>query len=282
MPGSPPDREDAMLRPGEAERFLAILGIDPKTPGIDALTELVRAHLLRIPFENISKLYRWRRQGLAGLVHLSEYLDGIEQHQFGGTCYTINFHLHELLVALGYDVLLCGADMRRPDVHLVNIVRVAGREFLVDAGYAAPFLIPMPLDLTTDHVVSLGRDRYVLSPRDAQGRSRLSLLRDGIKRHGYLVKPASRTIDEFAVVIADSFRPGATFLNSVLLARFGDAYSLVLHNLTSIETRGDTVALSTFPSIAELIEAIEREFGITASVSQVALDGLSMDTDAWG
>ena len=109
--------EEAMLRPGEAERFLAILGIDPKKPGIDELAELVRAHLLRIPFENISKLFRWRCKGVAGLVPFSEYLYGIEQHHFGGTCYTINFHLHQLLVALGYDVLLCGADMSRPDVH---------------------------------------------------------------------------------------------------------------------------------------------------------------------
>ena len=164
-----------MLHPGEAERFLAILGIDPKTPGIDELAELVRAHLLRIPFENISKLFRWRYKGVASLVPFSEYLDGIEQHHFGGTCYTINFYLHQLLVALGYDVLLCGADMSRPDVHLVNIVRVGDREFLVDAGYAAPFLAPMPLDLPTDYVLSLGHDRYILSPRDALGRSRLSL-----------------------------------------------------------------------------------------------------------
>ena len=270
-----------MLRPGEAERFLAILGIDSKKPGIDELAELVRAHLLRIPFENISKLFRWRCKGVAGLVPFSEYLDGIEQHHFGGTCYTINFHLHQLLVALGYDVLLCGADMSRPDVHLVNIVRVGGREFLVDAGYAAPFLAPMPLDLPTDYVLSLGHDRYILSPRDAQGRSRLSLLRDGIPRHGYRVTPAPRTVDEFATVIADSFRPGATFLNSVLLTRFGDAYSFVLHNLTSIESRGDTVISSALRSVDELIEAIEREFGIAASVSRAALEGLSMNMDIW-
>jgi hypothetical protein len=68
----------------------------------------------------------------------------------------------------------------------------------VDVGYAAPFLVPLPLDLAHDQDIVWGRERYVLKPRDAAGRPRLELHRDGGLRHGYLVNPAPRRIEEFA------------------------------------------------------------------------------------
>jgi arylamine N-acetyltransferase len=39
------------------QRNLDVLGVTKKAPSRDALTELVTAHLTRVPFENISKLY---------------------------------------------------------------------------------------------------------------------------------------------------------------------------------------------------------------------------------
>ena len=45
------------------------------------------------------------------------------------------------------------------DSHCEIIVNVDGREYLIDAGYGAPFLSPMPRDPATDYVVELGRDR---------------------------------------------------------------------------------------------------------------------------
>ena len=69
---------------------------------------------------------------------LDQFLADIENYHFGGTCYTNNYFLKLLLSYLGYDVKLCGADMNRPDVHVVNIVRIEGREFIVDVEYAAP------------------------------------------------------------------------------------------------------------------------------------------------
>lgn len=67
--------------------------------------------------------------------------------------------------------------MSNPDVHLVSMVNVDEREYLVDVGYAAPFLSPLPRDLATDFIIVLGRDFYVLKPQDAQGSSRMELYR---------------------------------------------------------------------------------------------------------
>ena len=138
------------LTDAEVARYLRVLGVEPARPSLDALGRLVRAQPCRVPFENVSKLYYRRQRGRRELPGLDLFLDGVERHRFGGTCYANNFHFYRLLRALGYGVTLCGADMRSgPDVHAAIRARMEGRELLVDVGYAAPFYDPIPLDLPT-------------------------------------------------------------------------------------------------------------------------------------
>lgn len=262
------------------EQYLRLLGVTRRKPSFEALSDLVFAHLTRVPFENISKLYRWKRQGLAALPALQQFLDGIEQCHFGGTCYTNNFHFYTLLSALEYEVKLCSADMATPDVHMASIVRVGGHDYLVDTGYAAPFLAPIPLDLKNDYVIHLGRDRYVLKPRDELGQSRLELYREGKLKHGYLLKPQPRRIEDFQVVIADSFGPNATFLNSILMARFWRGSSVVIHNFTMIESWGQEWSQRSLRQ-QEVATTIYNQFGIPSAIAGVAIEGLRDFQDAW-
>lgn len=233
------------MRPDCLERYLSLLGVPRKTPGLDGLRELVQAHLCRVPFENVSKLYYMRHLGLRGLPDLELFLDGVEQFNFGGTCYPNNYYFYQLLANLDYQVMLCGADMSNPDVHLVSMVKLDEGEYLVDVGYGAPFVVPLPRDLATDYVVRLGNDRYVLKPQDADGRSRIELYRDGKLKHGYIAKPLPREIGEFESVISDSYRDEATFMNALLLARFFPDRSLVIHNLTVTEFQGTEFSVRT-------------------------------------
>jgi len=269
------------LNHSEAERYLALLDIPESGPSLGTLNRIVRAHMIKVPFENISKLYRWKTAGVNELINLELFLDGIAQYHFGGTCYSNNYHLHQLLKYLGFDVVLCGADMNRPDVHIVNVVRVEGREYIVDVGYAAPFMEPLPRDLPTDYIISLGIDRYILNPKDATGRSRLTHYKNGTSDHGYVLNPIPRDIGHFAHVITDSFRPDATFMNAVLLARFDSDYSQVIRNMTFVESKGTTIRTQSLTTIDDLIAAIEKIFAIQPVISRVALDGLSMRQDAW-
>lgn len=263
------------------ERYLRVLGVANRGPSSAALAELVYAHVTRVPFENISKLYRRKHLSLAGLPGIELFLEGIEQYHFGGTCYSNNFHFYTLLASLGYRVKLCGADMSNPDVHIVIMVEVDGREYLVDGGYAAPFLSPMPRDLQQDYVIALGRDRYVLKPQDASGCSRLEMYRDGVMKHGYLATPAARNIEEFAAVITDSFRPSATFLNALLLARFYGDRSVVIHNMSVIESRGRDTTTRALRSREDLVTEVERQFGIPGQVVREAISELHDLVDAW-
>lgn len=262
-------------------RYLRLLGIQHEKTCYAELRRIVRAHLTRIPFENISKLFYHRVEGLQQIPGLPRYLDGIERYRFGGTCYTLNYHLYSLLRSLGYRATLCGAGMNQPDAHMVILVNCEGKEYLVDAGYAAPFLEPLPRFLGYDYRITLGTDEYVLSSKDNKGRSKLTLYRDGSPRHGYLVDPRPRQIEDFRPVISESLLPGATFMNCVLLVRFETDYSMVLHNLTITESRGQRVIRKVLKSTDELVPAIEKHFGIPPAVSETALEGLSFARDAW-
>jgi arylamine N-acetyltransferase len=265
----------------EFEKYLSLLDIQQHKPSIEALERLVQSHLTKIPFENISKLYYWKTTGRHSLPDLTQYLDGIERYHFGGTCYTNNYFLHRLLSHLGYDVSLCGADMNKPDVHLVNIVKIEGREFVVDAGYAAPFLEPIPRDLNEDYSISLGRDRYVLKPKDFAGRSRLELYRNEELKHGYNINPSPRIMSEFSHVVKASYEREATFMNAVLLVRFGLLSSSVIHNFQYIETQGSSSKIEHLRSSDELVERIFHVFGIPSDVVRIAIDGFSFKSDAW-
>ena len=276
-----PDYSAAPLPEDVVSHYLAILGVARTQPGLTALRELVKAHLTRIPFENISKLYYYKRFGLTNLPDIRMYLEGIEEKHFGGTCYSNNYYLHLLLRSLGYEAKLCAADMRNPHVHAVNMITIEGREYLVDSGYAAPLLEPIPRDLKIDYETRLGRDRYVLKPQDENGCSRLLLYRDGVLRHGYLAKPAPRRIEDFSTVIAQSFAANATFLNAILLARFYPGASTVIHNLTLIESAGDTSRIYVLANREELVTAIEVHFGMPPAVVSEAIAGLGSLQDAW-
>ena len=269
------------MTPDLLERYLSLLGIQRRKPSIDALNELVEAQMLKVPFENVSKLYYRKHNNLQDLPGLELFLDGIERYHFGGTCYSNNFYFNQLLVNLGYQVRLCGADMLNPDVHLVSVVTSEQREYLVDVGYAAPFLTPLPRDLSTDYIIFLGRDRYVLKPQDTSGRSRMELYRNGSLKHSYLVNPVPRQIKEFNRVIADSYRDNSTFMNALLLVRFFPDRAIILHNLTLIESRGTISKSQNLTSREEMVQATHEYFEIPEEFTKEVMNDIEQFGDAW-
>jgi arylamine N-acetyltransferase len=263
-------------------RYLKLLNLQYEKPGIEYLEKIVRAVMLKVPFENISKLYYLKKYGLVGIPVLTQYLNGIEQHHFGGTCYSNNYYLNGLLVSLGFDAVLCGADMQMPDVHIVNRVKIEGREFIVDAGYAAPFLIPLPADLKTNFEILSGNDKYILHPKDSAGRMKMELFREGILTHGYIMKPEPRTIDNFNKAIKNSFSKDAIFMNSLLAVHFKEDNTIIISNKNIIEMSKQSIIKKPIKDFEELLNEIERIFKIPTSISRIALKNITMHKDAWG
>jgi arylamine N-acetyltransferase len=272
---------DYSLNSSQIDKYMKILGVQKRAPGIESLTEIVSAHVIKIPFENISKLYYLIQADLKFIPEADRYLEGIQKYNFGGTCYSNNYYLYLLLRELGYEVKLCGADKSQPDVHIVNIVKLDGREYLVDTGNAAPFLQPLPRDLKSDYNVYSGNSRYVLKPQDDKGRSKMELYRDDKQIHCYTAKPAARGIDHFNDAIIDSFRSYSTFMNALLLTRFDKNKSLIIHNCNIIETEGKLYKKTKLNNRDDLISAVETYFAVPAEITKIGLSAIKKFKDVW-
>ncbi|TQM57178.1 arylamine N-acetyltransferase family protein [Humibacillus xanthopallidus] len=138
------------LRPGEAAAYLARLGVAaPEAPTLGALASLHRAHLVRVPFENLDiALRRPIRLDLASL--LAKVVD----RQRGGYCYELNGLFAALLRSLGYAVDLVSARVATAEGgltdefdHLALVVTSPelGAAVLADVGFGDGFIDPLPL-----------------------------------------------------------------------------------------------------------------------------------------
>jgi len=221
------------------EKYLDLLGIEKSIPTYDFLCKVVKAHLIKIPFENISKLL-FKKQGLYNIPDFKAFLDGIEKNNFGGTCYTNNYYLYRLLKHLGFEIRLCGADMKNPDVHIISMVKIENKEYIVDVGYAAPFYEPLPRYLKEYFNIALGNEKYVVKPIDNLGRTTIEQQSNETLQHWYTAKPEARNIDEFSKVIMDSYSDDATFMNAIRITKFTEYGSLVLKNLYFTKTVNDS------------------------------------------
>lgn len=268
------DQDDALFN-----HYLWLLGCQRKEPSWEALCELTSAHLVRIPFENISKIYHRVHLGRRWIPSLDEYLNSIECYRFGGTCYTNNYYMHLLLRHLGYDVTLCAAQIARdgsaPNGHMVNIVVVDGREAIVDVGYGAPFWSPLPRDLKEDYIVSVGKDTYVLRPTDSNGCSKVDEFRDGELVHGYLAKPASCKLEDFSDSITASYAVMAMFQRSLSLFRFNSRGFVGVKNCNIMMVEGDHANHTTVDSADELTGFICEHFAMPTFIVTEVIQQLS-------
>ena len=270
-----------VIRSETFHRYLEILGVESASPSLDHLHRLVRAQITRVPFENISKLYLKKTRGAAYIPSLEGHLDGIERYNFGGTCYANNPYFAQLLRHLGYDVTICGADMSRPDVHVVSVIRLGGGEYLVDVGYGAPFFKPMPRDLNHKHEITFGRNRYALHPQDETGQSRMDHFRNGELIHGYVVNPSPREIDHFAEIARESYSDAATFMNVVVVERFFANRSVRFHNFNLTESTPEGAITTQLASRDELVDAIEHHCGIPADIVRDAIADIALEADIY-
>jgi arylamine N-acetyltransferase len=264
------------------DRYLQLLGVERAVPCHELLSELVRAQLIRVPFENVSKLYLRMTRGASFIPSLEEHLEGIERWAFGGTCYANNPHFATLLRNVGFEVDICGAAMSRPDVHVVSIVRLDGIEYLVDVGYGAPFFAPMRVDLDREQEVVFGRSRFVLHPRDGRRRSRLDHYRDGRLIHGYEVDPQPRALDYFGGVIRESYSKEATFMKVVVVERFSADHSIRIHNFELTESTHSTSSTTRLNDRDELVDALARLCGFPAEIVRDVVAGLPLEGEIYG
>jgi len=166
--------------------------------------------------------------------------------------------------------------MKEQDVHIVNMVSIGNKEYLVDAGYAAPFYKALPLGLKKDYIMKAGNYTYVLKAAPLKENTVMQMYYKNEMIHGYTINPLSREIFEFIQIIRESFNSNATFMNTLLLTRFDGEYFLRLENNHYSESNERVTREYTLVSQADLIDLIRDRFGIAANFSSVCLSEIQL------
>ncbi|HET7801816.1 MAG TPA: arylamine N-acetyltransferase [Humibacillus xanthopallidus] len=138
------------LGPAEVAAYLARLGVvAPEAPTLGALASLHRAHLVRVPFENLD--IELGRPILLDLDHLHTK---VVVRRRGGYCYELGGLFAALLRSLGYAVDLVSARVSTADGgltddfdHLALVVTSPDlpEPVLADVGFGDAFIEPLPL-----------------------------------------------------------------------------------------------------------------------------------------
>lgn len=153
----------------------------PLTPTLSTLRHLQLAHLLAVPFENLS--IHW---GQPIVLEEAALFQKIVTQRRGGFCYELNGLFAGLLHALGYPVQMLsagvyGSGVFGPDFdHMALLVRLEADYWLVDVGFGDSFRQPLSItaDLPQDggdgHLYRLTADleqstRWVLAQQTAEG-----------------------------------------------------------------------------------------------------------------
>lgn len=155
----------------------------PLEPTLETLRRLHRAHMLAVPFENLS-------------IHIREEIilddralfSKIVKQRRGGFCYELNGLFAFLLRALGFDVAKLSAGVTGEDGgfdpdfdHMALMVRLEDR-WLADVGFGDSFIEPLRLDERAEQL------QDGISYRIESEGERLILLR----REGEMWKPQYR------------------------------------------------------------------------------------------
>ncbi|MFN2491526.1 MAG: arylamine N-acetyltransferase [Pyrinomonadaceae bacterium] len=119
----------------------------PITPTAEALRNLHLAHLLTVPFENLSI-----HSGQPIILEDEALFDKIVTRRRGGFCYELNGLFAALLRALGFNVVMLSAGVAKadggfsPDFDHMALLVTMQQRWLVDVGFGDSFRHPLVLD----------------------------------------------------------------------------------------------------------------------------------------
>ena len=127
----------------DVSAYLARLELEIEKPSLHFLQKIHRAHLLKIPFENLDIHY-----GKKITFDIRSTFDKIVSCRRGGLCYELNNLIYHLLNQLGFSVYPIAArvfeqDHYSPEFdHLAVILEWEDLPYLVDVGFGKCFTLP--------------------------------------------------------------------------------------------------------------------------------------------
>jgi arylamine N-acetyltransferase len=243
--------------------YLDHIGVeDPGSPSLESLRRLHRAHVERIPFDNLD--IQLGRRTTVDPVETAERIVGCGR---GGYCFHLNGAFSELLLALGYRATRHPGGVQRADQggpaitgkHMTVTVSGLPDEacptgvWMVDVGLGSALHEPLPLH---EGSYRQGPFSYALRPSDAEADAWRLDHAPSIGFLGMDFRGSAARIDEFAAMhehlstapdspfvrvatVQRRHEDGADVLRGTILTRFG----ATAPSVTTIEGRDEWFAV---------------------------------------
>jgi len=225
-----------------------------------ALASLHRAHLMTVPFENLSI-----HLGEAISLAESDLISKIVTRRLGGFCYELNGAFALLLEALGAGVLRVAARvygdgrLSPPFDHLALVVRLpAGNDWwLADVGFGSHSTYPLRYDSRDEQDDPGGR--FVLASA-ADGD--VDVLRDGQPQ--YRIETRDRALADFVPTCWwQQTSPDSHFTQNTICSRLTADGRITLSGHTLIRTSGGARTELKVETDEAVRTAYRENFGIT-------------------
>jgi N-hydroxyarylamine O-acetyltransferase len=261
-----------MAHPGRVEETEAAAYLDriavpwPRRPDVAALRALHRAHLLAVPFENLSI-------GLGEPISLEpgDLLAKVVTRRRGGFCYELNGAFGLLLETLGFGVRRVAASVYGeagpgpPLDHLALLVSVPGDRdpWLADVGFGSHS--EYPLRFTSRRPQHDPAGTFLLADtREGVGTGTgtdLDVLLDG--RPAYRVERRPRSLADFVPMCWwQQTSPKSHFTQSTICSRLTADGRVSLSGRTLIRTSNGTRTETQLPGGSAVLAAYREHFGI--------------------
>jgi N-hydroxyarylamine O-acetyltransferase len=268
--------------PTWTSKYLSHLGLFPEQPSIRFLESLCRAHLTRLPFENISKLMYYRDQKINGFLipPIDLHVNNIQRYDYGGTCYIINSRALLLLKSLGFSCY----HVRLGNHHLGIIVESPeqhGVLMYIDFGAAAPLFKPIYFEIAPNCISSFGVDEIRILPDiDQPGYYRFARYRrEELVNNDWIFNPKHPCeFNELVEVIQEANEPGAFFMSELrcqLWQLDRQRYLSLINNTFTIRTLDKREDKHQLQSISEIEHVIIEEFNLPKLPVRGAIDVLA-------
>jgi N-hydroxyarylamine O-acetyltransferase len=228
----------------------------PLTPTPETLRDLHVAHLLSVPFENLS-------------IHCGEPIVLDEDALFtkivakkrGGFCYECNGLFAGLLRALGFQVAMLGAGVARPQGgygpnfdHMTLMVTLTDR-YLADVGFGDSFLEPLLLDERGEQVQGTRSFRIV------EDGDHLILMRDSEPQYRFSLQPYGFA-DYEEMCRFHQTSPESHFTKNLICSRVTGDGRITLSGMKLINTSGAQRDEQTVATQEEYDRILRDQFGV--------------------
>jgi N-hydroxyarylamine O-acetyltransferase len=231
-------------------------------PSAETLRELQVAHLLAVPFENLSI-----HAGQPIVLEDEALFTKIVEGRRGGFCYEANGLFAALLRALGFDVRMLSAEVARAEGgfgpafdHMALMVSLEQR-WLVDVGFGDSFLAPLLLDERSEQVQGsqayriLQDGAHLMLTRRAAGDEWQAQYRFTLRPHQY--------VDYAEMCRYHQTSPQSHFTRERICSRATEGGRITLSGMRFINTSAHGVRQErTIKSQQEYAAILREQFGI--------------------